>query len=231
MKHKFTLIELLVVIAIIAILASMLLPALQNAKSSAKKIQCANNLKQLGSTFSMYIVDYDDYYPLCRYGTWSNSPWYLQLAVYLKKDISAFNYSDWTNNFSPVDGHTSTVFTCQAYGNLSVKGGQTYGYHAFYSYSELSTNPALNKRYHVTMKKVSMFKNPSACFLLTDTDWPNLPASAANGRLTAASPMEADGRHSNGVNVLYCDAHIGWNPWINITFPNNVKGPDLWNIY
>ena len=85
MKRFFTLIELLVVIAIIAILASILLPALNKARDKAKSVKCMNTAKQLGMYFALYTQNYDGWIPKCTQAGSDGKPnWTLCL-------INAFN--------------------------------------------------------------------------------------------------------------------------------------------
>ena len=89
-RNRFTLIELLVVIAIIAILASMLLPALQSARESGKKASCVNNIKNHVMSVSIYAGDNHDFLPLgsCGVGNAANQNY----CSYVSPMSSYFSY-------------------------------------------------------------------------------------------------------------------------------------------
>ena len=104
-RKNFTLIELLIVIAIIAILASMLLPALNKARKQARTAQCTSNLKQFGFTHGMYGGDYSDYVP---FSITNNRLWDYILMPYLKynnanlfiQSYSVFHCPGGNNNYN-----------------------------------------------------------------------------------------------------------------------------------
>ena len=96
-EEGFTLIELLIVIAIIAILAAILFPVFATAREKARQVTCQNNLKQIGTAFSMYAQDFDETYPWNITGGSPYTGWDTEISPYAGLNAVSVNTKNTTN--------------------------------------------------------------------------------------------------------------------------------------
>ena len=130
----FTIIELLIVIAIIAILASMLLPALNRAKESARGVLCTGNLRSIGAGIHAYSSDYKDWFVPVLQGTASSPPrndgWFVKLEPYGIKYSRAIS-TDKGVFRCPSDIYPLTTDTSKVKGYAYVQYGVNYVLHGY----------------------------------------------------------------------------------------------------
>jgi prepilin-type N-terminal cleavage/methylation domain-containing protein/prepilin-type processing-associated H-X9-DG protein len=191
-KHSFTLIELLVVIAIIAILASMLLPALAKAREKARQISCGNQMRQLGTFSILYQQDNEYILPACLNG---NMSWRRYFLPYV--DNAPFE------RFAE---DTKFKYHLQCSVALNEFGAGFDGRSSSYIQVDQPQNPAkaINiQRLDTPSKKAiyaesRVFPNPNRFGNFIDVS------------ATYRTMQYPSNRHSNGTNITFADGHMAW---------------------
>ncbi len=207
-KTKFTLIELLVVIAILAILAGMLLPALNSAREKARRISCTSNLKQFGLAINSYCTDADGFF--MPTGLYSVNDWTWGYGLYNMKYMTGdpkmwrcptadavLKGAEFHKNFLNTAGNYPANFQYIAYGYNNITVGQIA------SGVKDSSNVAYGVSTHpVKQSKMKMF---STCMILAET------INGDNGtHVTGNGSTAKHDLHDNGANLLWADFHVSY---------------------
>jgi len=203
---KFTLLELLVAIAIIAILASMMLPALGKARAAGRAIKCNSNLKQIALCFNMYANDANGWLPTYYDGA---HEWYYYFTADGLSYTNANYYKTrgWPNSGGTKEGQKH-IFWCPDDKRDPTSVGT---FPSGISYAVNMCITVNGDGCYGVWRRLDSIKKPSQCLLLLDA-WVNNYLSGDPYRINYASAdptssNRVDYRHAGSCNQLFTDMH------------------------